>query len=246
MPNLNEMLDQYNLATGTYGFSATGISNLGASEYTLVSIVVDVSPSVAPFLSELSKAVQAIIKACKFSPRADNLLVRVTQFSGDLEEVHGFKLLEYCNPADYDTALSIGSATALYDAAENGIAATGAYARDLSAQSFSANGIVFVLTDGDDNDSTLPMKAVKAAIDTIRKDESLESLLTVLIGVNVKDPAMAKYLKEFHQKVGFTQYVELEQADATTLAMLADFVSRSISAQSMALGTGSAAPSLTF
>jgi hypothetical protein len=246
MPNLNDMLEQRDLPTGTYGFSATGITNLGASEYTLVSIVVDVSPSVGPFLTELAKAVQAIIKACKFSSRADNLLVRVTQFSGDLEEVHGFKLLEYCNPADYDKALCIGSATALYDAAENGITATGVYARDLSARNFSANGIVFVLTDGDDNDSTLPMKAVKAAIDAIRKEESLESLLTVLIGVNVRDPAMANYLRQFHTSVGFTQYVELENADPPTLAILADFVSRSISAQSMALGTGGAAQSLTF
>ncbi len=246
MPHISDALQQRNLPTGTYGFSATGLDSLGASEYTLVSVVVDVSPSVSPFIKELNRTVKAIIQACKYSPRADNLLVRVTKFSGRIDEVHGFKLLEFCNADDYDKCLRTGSATALYDAAENGITATGVYAGDLSKQNFGVNGIVFVLTDGEDNSSTLPMSAVKAAIATLQKDESLESLTTVLVGVNVKDPAMANYLRTFYQTVGFTQYVEIEEADAFTLARLADFVSRSIAAQSRALGMGGVVPSLSF
>lgn len=246
MPHITDGLQQHTLPTGTYGFSATGLDALGASEYTLVSVVVDVSPSVSPFLQELNRTVKAIIQACKYSPRADNLLVRVTKFSGWIDEVHGFKLLEYCNASDYDKCLQCGSATALYDAAENGITATGAYAGDLSRQNFGVNGIVFVLTDGEDNSSTLPMTAVKKAIAAIQKDESLESLTTVLVGVNVKDPSMASYLRSFYQTAGFTQYVEIEEADAFTLARLADFVSRSIASQSQVLGTGGAVPSLTF
>jgi hypothetical protein len=246
MPHITDGLQQHTLPTGTYGFSATGLNALGASEYTLVSVVVDVSPSVGPFIGELNRTVKAIIQACKYSPRADNLLVRVTKFSGQMDEVHGFKLLEYCNADDYDKRLTTGSATALYDAAENGISATGVYAGDLTRQNFGVNGIVFVLTDGEDNSSTLPMSAVKAAIARIQKEESLESLTTVLVGVNVKDPAMANYLRTFYQQAGFTQYVEIEEADAFTLARLADFVSRSISAQSQALGTGGVAPSLSF
>ncbi|GAB4461460.1 MAG: hypothetical protein OHK0029_26770 [Armatimonadaceae bacterium] len=238
MPLLNSGLEDHDLPAGTYGFSATRIADLQAAEYTLVSIVMDVSPSVAPFLCELNGAVKSIVGACKYSPRADNLLVRLVQFSSLVEEVHGFKLLEFCNPADYDNALSLGGGTALYDGAENGIAATGAYATDLTKQGFSVNGIVFVLTDGDDNSSTLSVKAVKGALDQIRRTEPLESLITVLIGVNVKDPVMANYLKKFHQAVGFTQYIELENADTPTLIHLADFVSRSISAQSVALASG--------
>jgi hypothetical protein len=50
----------------------------------------------------------------------------------------------------------------------------------------------------------------------------------------------------FHQEAGFTQYVELDNADTKTLARLAEIVSRSISAQSQALGTGGASQPLVF
>ena len=54
------------------------------------------------------------------------------------------------------------------------------------------------------------------------------------------------YLSDFSAKAGFDQYVELGDADADTLAKLADFVQRSICTQSMALGTGVTVGSLRF
>ena len=70
--------------------------------------------------------------------------------------------------------------------------------------------------------------------------------MSVLIGVSVQDPEVSRYLKKFHVDAGFTQYVELDQADAKTLARLAKFVSQSISAQSQALGTGGGSQQLVF
>jgi hypothetical protein len=63
-------------------------------------------------------------------------------------------------------------------------------------------------------------------------------VLTILVGVNVKDPSVSQYLADFRKSACFDQYVELAKADAKTLANLARFVSHSISAQSQALGTG--------
>ena len=79
-----------------------------------------------------------------------------------------------------------------------------------------------------------------------RKSEALESILSILVGVNVNDPSVSQWLKALHQNAGFTQYVELGDAKAATLAKLADFISRSISAQSQALGTGGPSQSLSF
>ena len=53
-------------------------------------------------------------------------------------------------------------------------------------------------------------------------------------------------MQDFKTDVGFTQYVEIANADAKTLSKLADFVSRSISAQSKSLGAGGGSASLTF
>lgn len=242
----NDDLRQATLPTSGYGYSATRLDDLGAAEYTLVSIVCDASGSVAAFRDELERALKSIVQACQFSPRADNLLLRLVSFDNTLREMHGFKLLERCNLADYDGILKIGGATALYDAAENAVSATMDYARQLGASDFTANAIVFVLTDGMDNASTLTARAVKAALTQAVTEEALESMLSVLIGVNVSDRAVGGYLQDFKIDVGFTQYVEIGKSDTKTLSKLADFVSRSISAQSQSLGTGGGSQSLTF
>lgn len=246
MPVLNTTDLNAGLDTGHYGYSATRIDDLGAAEYTLVTIVTDVSPSVGEFVAEMEAALREIVQACKLSPRADNLLVRLVTFSGDMQEAHGFKLLEECNLDGYRGILRIGSATALYDAAENAITAVADYGRQLAAADYDANAIVFVITDGEDNASKRGVRHVRDALRQAIREEALESLVSVLIGVNVRDPRMGAYLQDFKNEAGFTQYVEIGQADAKALARLADFVSRSISAQSRSLGAGSTPQSLGF
>jgi len=65
------------------------------------------------------------------------------------------------------------------------------------------------------------------------------------VGVGV-DSGTSQELENFKNEVGFTQYIELKNADAKTLAKLAKFVSSSISSQSSALGTGGPSQSLNF
>ncbi|HZJ44683.1 MAG TPA: vWA domain-containing protein [Pyrinomonadaceae bacterium] len=247
MPILNDtQLDQINLPNSHYGYSATRLEDLGATEYTIATVVADVSGSTTAFTLDMEAAITRIVQACKFSPRADNLLLRLLTFDDSLTEFHGFKLLENCHLADYGGSLRSGGSTALYDATENAVVSTTNYAHKLSAADFSANAILFVITDGMDNASRTSAKMVKAALDDAIKSEALESVVSILIGVNVQLAEVSRYLNQFHRDAGFTQYVELDQADAKTLARLAEFVSRSISAQSQALGTGGASQPLVF
>ncbi len=247
MPVINDTsLDQVTLPNSHYGYSATRLEELGATEYTVVTIACDVSGSTAAFSFDMEAAITRIVQACKFSPRADNLLLRLVAFDDSLTELHGFKLLENCNLADYGGVLRAGGATALYDAAENAVASTVNYGQKLLAGDFSANAILFVISDGMDNASKLPAHKVKAALTKAVTDEALESVVSILIGVNVQDPEASRYLRQFHVEAGFTQYVELDKADAKTLARLAQFVTQSIIAQSQLLGAGGPSQSLIF
>jgi uncharacterized protein YegL len=247
MPILNDTtLDQLTLPNSHYGYSATRLEELGATEYTVVTVACDVSGSTADFIFDMESAITRIVQACKSSPRADNLLLRLVAFDDTLAELHGFKLLENCNLADYVGVLRAGGSTALYDAAENAVSSTINYGRRLMAGDFAANAILFVITDGMDNASKLPAQKVKEALAKAVTSEALESIVSVLIGVNVQDPQARNFLRRFHADAGFTQYVEIDKADAKTLARLAEFVSRSISAQSQALGTGGASRPLVF
>ncbi len=239
MPRLNDdTLETLKLTGTNFQYSATRIENLGATEYTLVTVVVDTSGSVADFKDELEKCLQKVIEACRKSPRADNLLIRIVTFNNKIEEVHGYKLLSNCNLDDYKSILDCDGMTALYDASFNSIEAALAYGKTLVDADFSVNAIVFVMTDGMDNKSTYGRNKVKEALQRAVKGEMIESMVSVLIGVNVTEPEVDHYLTMFKNDSGFTQYVKVDDATPQRLAKLAEFVSKSISSQSQAINSG--------
>lgn len=244
---INPNLENIPLQGGSYGYSRTKIDDLGSSEYTIVNIVVDVSGSTSYFRDELEKAIQEIVSACSHSPRSDSLLIRVTVFSDNVQEFHGYKLLSQCNVQDYQGCLSRGGgSTALFDATCDAIDTVQDYAINLHTNDFRANGIVIVLTDGDDNVSKYTVSNVKTKLEGVVREEKLESLVTIFVGVNINDPHISTCLRTFHTNAGIREYVEIAQANANTLAKLAQFVSKSIAAQSQALGTGGASQPITF
>jgi uncharacterized protein YegL len=221
-----------------FQFSATRIDRLGATEYTLVTIAVDVTGSTSDFAAELRKCLITSVDSCKKSPRANNLLLRVILFSTSLqdgvEEIHGFKPLSEINPDDYPQFQPHGL-TPLFDAAFSAIGATNAYAKKLMAQDFLANGIVFLITDGDDNNSSSTIKMVKKEMERGAKSEEIESLIGILVGINAKEYEIQ--LQKFATEAAL-QYIDAGDATKGKLAKLAQFVSQSTSSQSQALGTG--------
>ncbi len=239
------LVERRNLVGSPYGFSGARIRDLTSAEYTLVAIAADKSGSVAGFAAEIERCIAAVVSSCRQSPRAENLLLRVCTFDQQLEEVHGFLPLAVCSARDYRGTITDGGSTALFDAAHNAIAAVDAYGRELVAQGFTVNAIVFVVTDGADNASQSTCKSVGDALAAARKG-ALESLNAVLVGVGLGDGEVATALSAMQKDAGFTQFVALAQADARTLAGLAAFVSRSIAVQSRALGSGTAGRTVGF
>ncbi|MCB9523407.1 MAG: hypothetical protein H6702_08490 [Myxococcales bacterium] len=238
-------LKSHRIAGSHFGFSATRLQDLGASEFTLAVIAADNSGSVGGFIRDIEACVGTVVKACGRSPRADNLLLRVTRFDSSLHEVHGFKPLTEIDPQDYAQSMKAGGMTALHDAAHNAVASVTSYGATLTAHDFDVNGIVFVITDGADNHSVHSAAEVKQALRDAVAGEQIESMISVLVGVNMADAGLADQLKRYAADAGFTEFVPLEDAREATLAKLADFVSRSISLQSRSLGSGGAA-SLSF
>lgn len=248
MPLLNTPdMEDKNIGGTNYGFSAVKIGDLGASEYTLVVIASDVSASTASFVQAHTDCLKEIVRACRSSPRADNLLLRLVTFDNRVNEVHGFKPLAECNPDDYDGAIRIGGMTALFDATYNGVQSVLQYGKDLVDQDFMANAIVFVITDGMDNRSTMTPGSIKQSVADAVHSEALESIRTVLIGLETQgQPQLQAYLTSFERDGGFDQYVEAGAADEGNLAKLARFVSASISSASQSLGSGGPSQSLGF
>lgn len=224
---------------GNFQYSAIRIEDLGATEYTLVTIVCDISGSVTPFAVELLECIKTIVKACQKSPRSENLLLRILLFNKTIYEIHGFKNLHEINVNDYED-LEPNYLTALFDATYNGVCATLEYSGRLIAQDFDCNGAVYIITDGMDNQSKMGPSSIKDKITNALANENvIESLNTILIGLhdpNVSWEATVKdELEKFKNEAELTAFLNIGEATAQKLAKLANWVSESISSQSQAL-----------
>jgi len=241
----NTNLETINAGSG-YKFSATKLNKLGATEYTLATIVEDASGSVGSYAAALETCLKTIRKAMDKSPRKDNLMLRLTQFNDNLQELHGFKLLNDIKESDYDNILNIGGATALFDAIDEGLQATSAYAKQLTANNFFVNGIVIIVTDGQNNTGNIfEGDKIKQRLEEIRKSENLESITVILVGVTNDNAALDTYLQKVKDDIGISQYVSIGTATPGKIAKLAQFVSQSISSTSAALGSGQPSQPIT-
>ncbi len=245
MPRFDNMQTVTLPGAGHFQFSAIRPDTLGASEYTLVTIVVDVTASVFEFRLALQDCVTSVIAACQKSPRIDNLMVRLLHFNGTRQEVHGFVPLNQIDVSAYKP-LQCSGATALYDAVFDAVGATNAYAKTLFSQDFDVNAAVYIITDGMDNCSKVRPKAIAEQVRKAMKQEYLESLVTVLVGVDTHNASVSAHLQMFQSDAKLSQFVDVADADAEHLAKLGRFVSQSISLQSQALGTGVASQTLSF
>ncbi len=234
---------QVHKTLSNFQFSAVGLDSLDGSEYTVVQILVDASSSVSTFRCDLEKAITQVLASCKSSPRSENLLVRVAAFSSEfqdsIEEIHGFTTLDIIDPARYDNCIKPQGCTPLNDAALSALESLDRFAGSLADQDYLVNGILFVITDGYENASrNTNAKVIKKALNKIHKDEKLESVQAILIGVD--DNGVNQELQNFQTNAGFDEYISMGNINPSKLAKLAQWVSRSISATSQALGTGTA------
>lgn len=250
MPELDSM---QNIQTqSNFQFSAIGLDELEATEYTLATVVVDLSGSVSGWERQLEDCLKAIVNSCKRSPRSDNLILRVVQFNDSLTEIHGFKELNTIGENEYTNTLQASGSTSLYDAVLEAAEATTTYGEMLTNQDYMANGVIYVLTDGMDNTSRHNASQIKDRILSVKRDEVLDSMAVILVGIG--HHGASQYLDNFKQEAEITQFVDLEDLFNKTspegaLAKLAGYVSRSISSTSQALASGNSTPmasNLTF
>lgn len=249
MPLLIPQDDSDNFKTaaggGSFAYSGVKLVKLGASEYTIVCLVADTSGSVAPFAAEIEAGVKSVVESCRQSPRADNLMLRFVTFNDRETEHHGYKLLADCRPEDYTGTIRCGGTTALYDTNYNAVESVRGYGSHLCQGQMMVNALLVVITDGADIGSIMTPASIKKSLAAVGAEEQLESLVTILIGVNVKGAVKAG-LEAFTKEVGYSQFVPLDDASPKTLARLAGFVAKSISSQSQSLGTGGPSQALSF
>jgi uncharacterized protein YegL len=246
MDSQNLSMASHMIPGGNYGYTGVKVDTLLSPDQTVVTGLLDESGSTTSFSKEMEACVKEIVKALRHSPRADNLVYRHSHFGSNFREIHGFKPLPQINENDYDGCYQPGGCTALYDSEIKVIQATRDYCRQLMQQKHMCNAFIFVITDGLEYGGVIKKdEYVRDEMAKAIASEDMESMVSILIGVN-DDADVQRGLKEHSDKVGFTQYVPIKDANEKTLAKLASFISRSISSQSQALGQGGPSQPLTF
>lgn len=232
-------IESYQVPGSNFTFTAANPEVLGHQNQTLVAIAVDESGSTHPFATDLNQALVTAVTACQKSPFRENLLIRTTAFStytpGGVRELHGFTPLVGFDPKSYPQFRPDGG-TPLFDASYEAIGAIVEYGKTLRQNEFFVNGIVFIITDGVNTNSVRTARSIAELKRSIGQREQLESLVTILIGINTGQ--CRSELEAFRQEAGFTHFVEVGQATPGNLAKFAQFVSQSVSSTSQAVNTG--------
>lgn len=234
---------------GNFQFSAVRPDELEETEYTLVTVVVDISSSVMGFATELLDCVKSIVKACKKNDRSNNLLLRFLVFNEDIMEIHGFKNLSDIDIDAYNP-LNPSGMTALFDATYDGVVATLTYAKQLDDLNYDCNAVVYVITDGMNNRGSMTPGSIKSKIEMSLKKEEIMEIITILVGLHDPNdpwgPEVEQHLKDFRADANLTEFLDIGEATPQKLAKLANWVSQSISSTSQALANGQKSQPLAF
>lgn len=245
MPRL--MTDPNDVQQGTIGgasgFKFTGkrIEHLAglSTAWTLVTLVLDETGSVLHFEDLLRHCLVTSVEGCKLAPQSDNIMVRVlfigTQYDHGVEEIHGFKPLAEIDPADYPAIVPRGWTT-LNDGCYSAIGAMNEYGADLLKQDYNCNGLMITITDGVENSSTATQAMVKHELESTVTDEKLESMVSILVGINAKQHKAE--LEDYQRETGINHYIDAGDFTPESAAKLSNFIIQSISSQSQHLGTG--------
>lgn len=144
--------------------------------------VVDTSYSVLKYVKDLNYAFNDFTEAMQKSHIAEKLFVSIIEFSEKVKVTTGFKPVTNIPPMDFSK--SIGSITSLYDAVKTGLNNALDYRENLENSGVETKTLLFVITDGEDNNSKTNPNTIKTTIDKLKADEhSAFSFTSILFGV---------------------------------------------------------------
>lgn len=187
--------------------------------------VIDTSYSIQSYVNELNTAFNDFVETMQKSHIAEKLFVSIIEFNDKVNVTSGFKPI--INIPVMDFSKSIGGITSLYDATLIGLKNAINYRQNLENSGVETKTLLFVITDGDDNNSKNPPRVVKKMLSDLTKDErSAYSFTSILFGVGNQ----ANFQKA-QKSMGFEHLAQVGTSGDDMRKMIG-FISQSISSMS--------------
>jgi len=229
------MSDNFNDFNFNLDFGNFNPEEIQVDETINAVFVVDTSGSISTYVNELNHAFNDFTKTMQKSHVAEKLFVSVIEFDENVRVNTGFQPIQSIPIMDFGKKL--GGATSLYDAVKVGLENAIEYRRNLEKSGVETKTLIFVITDGGDNNSKNPAHVVKRLIDSMKSEErSAFSFTSILFGVG----SSAEFTKA-QQEMGIEHLAKIGTSGSDMRKMIG-FISQSISS----VGVGQAPPSINF
>jgi uncharacterized protein YegL len=176
-------MDNLNLPNFNLDFGNFDPLEISSDETINAVLVVDISPSVDSYISELNAAFKEFLEEMQQSHVAEKLMVSIIEFNEKINVRTGFQPVNAIDTKKI-TFRPCGCGTALYDAVLAGITNAINYRSNLENSGVNCKTLIFAITDGEDNSSKNNAVKVKSVLENTLKDEkSSYSFESVLFGV---------------------------------------------------------------
>lgn len=197
--------------------------------------VIDTSYSVESYIHELNFAFNDFVEAMQKSHVADKLFVSIIEFDAKVKVKTGFQPVANVKHCDFSKHL--GGATSLYDATLQGLESAVNYRKILENSGVETKTLLFVITDGEDNNSKNPPHLVKNLIEKLKSEErSAFSFSSILFGVG----NYANF--DFARKEMGIEHLAKIGSTGQDIKKMIGFISQSISSMS----SGKTIPTIDF
>lgn len=214
-------MDNFNAIDFNLSFNNFNPDEIQVDETINAVFVVDISPSITTYAKDLNHAFNDFVETMQKSHVAEKLMVSIVEFHDKVSVKSGFQPIKQIPNIQFQPS---GMGTALYDATAQGLKMALDYRTNLENSGVLAKTLVFVITDGLDNSSSVNANIVKLGIeDVLTQEQNTFSFTTILFGVgNVKG------FEKAQQEMGIQHLAKVGTSGAEIRKMI-NFISQSIS-----------------
>ena len=233
--NNNLNTDNYSDIDFNLNFGNFNPDDIEVDETINAVFIVDTSYSVDSYIQELNYAFNDFVETMQKSHIADKLFVSIIEFDVKVKVVSGFQPIAHITKQDFSK--NLGGATSLYDAVLKGFDNAIAYRKNLENSGVETKTLLFVITDGGDNNSKNPAHTVKTKISALKTDErSAFTFTSILFGVGTYSE-----FEKAQKDMGIDHLATIGNSGGDIKKMIG-FISQSISSVS----SGAAMPNPVF
>ena len=195
--------------------------------------IVDTSPSIGNYNSELNDAFNAMINEFQISHVSDRLLISTVEFDDNVHVKTGFQPVSSIQNANFTPG---GYGTALYDAVDVSLKNAIDYRTSLEDSGVICKTLLFVLTDGMDNSSQSDSagKVKQSIADFLVNEKNVFTFESILFGIGKSNE---RHYEEAQADMGIKHLVTIDtgkspEETAKAIRKMIGFISSSISASS--------------